>query len=150
MHAMPYRLWFAMCCDARGLDARSHKEVEQRRREKAKQYFDELRVRSQRGCPADMRLRSPRLMMVPFQTQGLLPYGGDSAKFDKNAILHHSIELIKSLLDQLRMEDANGAKVWCALTSNRHPCVGGCCGRLSAKRMHGLRPGVSVAGSVRG
>ena len=53
----------------------SHKEVEQRRREKAKQYFDELR--------------------------GLLPYGGDSAKFDKNAILHHSIELIKSLLEQV-------------------------------------------------
>eukprot|EP00802_Teleaulax_amphioxeia_P007200 Tamp_07206.p1 GENE.Tamp_07206~~Tamp_07206.p1 ORF type:complete len:485 (+),score=71.91 Tamp_07206:298-1752(+) len=59
----------------------SHKEVEQRRREKAKQYFDELR--------------------------GLLPYGGDSAKFDKNAILHHSIELIKSLLEQLRVEEAN-------------------------------------------
>mmetsp|Transcript_62486 Transcript_62486/g.91583 ORF Transcript_62486/g.91583 Transcript_62486/m.91583 type:complete len:490 (+) Transcript_62486:131-1600(+) len=63
----------------------SHKEVEQRRREKAKQYFDELR--------------------------GLLPYGGDSAKFDKNAILHHSIELIKNLLEQLRIEDVNGAKV---------------------------------------
>eukprot|EP00960_Hanusia_phi_P027745 746989-Hanusia_phi.AAC.2 len=52
----------------------SHKEVEQRRREKAKQYFDELR--------------------------GLLPYGGDSAKFDKNAILHHSIALIKQLLSE--------------------------------------------------
>ena len=62
----------------------SHKEVEQRRREKAKQYFDELR--------------------------GLLPYGGDSAKFDKNAILHHSIELIKNLLEQLRVEDANAPK----------------------------------------
>ena len=36
-----------------------------------RQYFDELR--------------------------GLLPYGGDSAKFDKNAILHHSILLIKQV-----------------------------------------------------
>lgn len=41
----------------------------------ALQYFDELR--------------------------GLLPYGGDSAKFDKNAILHHSIALIKQLLSEL-------------------------------------------------
>mmetsp|Transcript_4941 Transcript_4941/g.11856 ORF Transcript_4941/g.11856 Transcript_4941/m.11856 type:complete len:503 (-) Transcript_4941:104-1612(-) len=57
----------------------SHKEVEQRRREKAKQYFDELR--------------------------GLLPYGGDSAKFDKNAILHHSIALIKQLLTDLDAEE---------------------------------------------
>lgn len=59
----------------------SHKEVEQRRREKAKQYFDELR--------------------------GLLPYGGDSAKFDKNAILHHSIALIKQLLADLDQEEQN-------------------------------------------
>mmetsp|Transcript_56309 Transcript_56309/g.115156 ORF Transcript_56309/g.115156 Transcript_56309/m.115156 type:complete len:487 (-) Transcript_56309:40-1500(-) len=59
----------------------SHKEVEQRRREKAKQYFDELR--------------------------GLLPYGGDSAKFDKNAILHHSIALIKQLLTDLDQEEAS-------------------------------------------
>eukprot|EP00283_Hemiselmis_rufescens_P016618 CAMPEP_0173454470 /NCGR_PEP_ID=MMETSP1357-20121228/52477_1 /TAXON_ID=77926 /ORGANISM="Hemiselmis rufescens, Strain PCC563" /LENGTH=202 /DNA_ID=CAMNT_0014421499 /DNA_START=5 /DNA_END=613 /DNA_ORIENTATION=+ len=58
----------------------SHKEVEQRRREKAKQYFDELR--------------------------GLLPYGGDSAKFDKNAILHHSILLIKHLIQELEQEEA--------------------------------------------
>mmetsp|Transcript_50004 Transcript_50004/g.156498 ORF Transcript_50004/g.156498 Transcript_50004/m.156498 type:complete len:487 (-) Transcript_50004:198-1658(-) len=62
----------------------SHKEVEQRRREKAKQYFDELR--------------------------GLLPYGGDSAKFDKNAILHHSIALIKQLLSELEQEEASSAK----------------------------------------
>jgi len=62
----------------------SHKEVEQRRREKAKQYFDELR--------------------------GLLPYGGDSAKFDKNAILHHSIALIKQLLSELEQEEASSVK----------------------------------------
>jgi hypothetical protein len=29
------------------------------------------------------------------------------SRVDKNAILHHSIELIKSLLEQLRVEDAN-------------------------------------------
>eukprot|EP00281_Chroomonas_sp_CCMP1168_P013032 CAMPEP_0206282984 /NCGR_PEP_ID=MMETSP0047_2-20121206/39981_1 /ASSEMBLY_ACC=CAM_ASM_000192 /TAXON_ID=195065 /ORGANISM="Chroomonas mesostigmatica_cf, Strain CCMP1168" /LENGTH=434 /DNA_ID=CAMNT_0053713305 /DNA_START=29 /DNA_END=1333 /DNA_ORIENTATION=- len=58
----------------------SHKEVEQRRREKAKQYFDELR--------------------------GLLPFGSDSAKFDKNAILHHSIILMKQLMAELAEEEA--------------------------------------------
>jgi len=42
---------------------------------------------------------------------------GDSAKFDKNAILHHSIELIKNLLEQLRIEDVNGVCV-CV-----HACV---------------------------
>ena len=70
-------------------------------------------------------------MGVVSQTQGLLPYGGDSAKFDKNAILHHSIELIKSLLDQLRMEDENGAKVRkqaCRCPLRLLDCVWGVCG----------------------
>jgi len=52
----------------------SHKEVEQRRREKAKQYFDELRA--------------------------LLPCGADS-KFDKNTILQNTIAMIKQLQAEL-------------------------------------------------
>jgi PAS domain S-box-containing protein len=63
----------------------SHKEVEQRRREKAKQYFDELRT--------------------------LLPCGADS-KFDKNTILQNTIAMIKQLqaeLDHYR-EQKMGAK----------------------------------------
>lgn len=52
----------------------SHKEVEQRRREKAKQYFDELK--------------------------SLLPPMQDT-KFDKNSILVNSITLIKALRTEL-------------------------------------------------
>jgi len=52
----------------------SHKEVEQRRREKAKLYFDELRA--------------------------LLPCGADS-KFDKNTILQNTIAMIKQLQAEL-------------------------------------------------
>ena len=52
----------------------SHKEVEQRRREKAKQYFDELR--------------------------SLLPCGAES-KFDKNTILQNTIAMIKQLQAEL-------------------------------------------------
>mmetsp|Transcript_49050 Transcript_49050/g.98118 ORF Transcript_49050/g.98118 Transcript_49050/m.98118 type:complete len:215 (+) Transcript_49050:2-646(+) len=61
-----------------GTERLSHKEVEQRRREKAKHYFDELRA--------------------------LLPCGADS-KFDKNTILQNTIAMIKQLqaeLDNLR------------------------------------------------
>jgi len=53
----------------------SHKEVEQRRREKAKQYFDELR--------------------------SLLPCGAES-KFDKNTILQNTIAMIKQLQAELQ------------------------------------------------
>jgi len=57
-----------------GTERLSHKEVEQRRREKAKQYFDELRA--------------------------LLPCGADS-KFDKNTILQNTIAMIKQLQAEL-------------------------------------------------
>mmetsp|Transcript_20203 Transcript_20203/g.48071 ORF Transcript_20203/g.48071 Transcript_20203/m.48071 type:complete len:461 (-) Transcript_20203:198-1580(-) len=57
-----------------GSERLSHKEVEQRRREKAKQYFDELRA--------------------------LLPCGADS-KFDKNTILQNTIAMIKQLQAEL-------------------------------------------------
>lgn len=43
------------------------------------------------------------------ELRGLLPYGGDSAKFDKNAILHHSILLIKQLIQELEVEEAAGS-----------------------------------------
>jgi hypothetical protein len=46
----------------------SHNEVEQRRRQQAKQHYDELRA--------------------------LLP---NSSKYDKNAVLHHSILLIQKV-----------------------------------------------------
>ncbi len=39
------------------------------------------------------------------ELRGLLPYGGDSAKFDKNAILHHSILLIRQLIQELDHEE---------------------------------------------
>eukprot|EP00802_Teleaulax_amphioxeia_P010704 Tamp_10733.p1 GENE.Tamp_10733~~Tamp_10733.p1 ORF type:complete len:451 (-),score=101.91 Tamp_10733:387-1739(-) len=58
-----------------GNERLSHKEVEQRRREKAKQYFDELRC--------------------------LLPCGADS-KFDKNTILQNTIAMIKQLQAELQ------------------------------------------------
>lgn len=95
----------------------SHKEVEQRRREKAKQYFDELRA--------------------------LLPFGGDSAKFDKNAILHHSIILLKNLMAELAQEEASAgtkptpgqagpADYHCSFDVNRQPlCFSGLDSRLT-------------------
>jgi len=81
--------------------------VEQRRREKAKQYFDELRGLLPYGG-------APRAE-PPYQLDTTRPSArtnrthrcaaGDSAKFDKNAILHHSIALIKQLLADLDQEE---------------------------------------------
>ena len=44
------------------------------------------------------------------ELRGLLPYGGDSAKFDKNAILHHSILLIRRLIQDLDDEQVSTGK----------------------------------------
>mmetsp|Transcript_22318 Transcript_22318/g.53546 ORF Transcript_22318/g.53546 Transcript_22318/m.53546 type:complete len:471 (+) Transcript_22318:123-1535(+) len=74
----------------------SHKEVEQRRREKAKQYFDELRT--------------------------LLPCGADS-KFDKNTILQNTIAMIKQLqaeLDHFREQKMGTKRAPSAIQTSSH------------------------------
>eukprot|EP00961_Rhodomonas_salina_P061034 819717-Rhodomonas_salina.2 len=69
-----------------GSERLSHKEVEQRRREKAKQYFDELRA--------------------------LLPCGADS-KFDKNTILQvHPPPPLPALRSLCVWSQRGGAEGW--------------------------------------
>jgi len=81
--------------------------VEQRRREKAKQYFDELRgLLPYGGAPRaepPYQLDTTRPSASTNRTRRCA--AGDSAKFDKNAILHHSIALIKQLLADLDQEE---------------------------------------------
>ena len=81
--------------------------MEQRRREKAKQYFDELRgLLPYGGAPRaepPYQLDTTRPSASTNRTRRCA--AGDSAKFDKNAILHHSIALIKQLLADLDQEE---------------------------------------------
>jgi hypothetical protein len=64
-------------------------------------YHSSTRLQNTAASP---NIKDPHLFQYFDELRALLPFGSDSAKFDKNAILHHSIVLLKNLMAELAQE----------------------------------------------